>query len=80
MPIEFFFSILWISLDFTESFISLKSSLFGKTSSAFVILFGWYSPGFRYRTKHYLKHSLPSIFWILIKPFLGWSNSFGNFI
>ena len=75
MYIEFFFSILRMSLVFTGNFMFLKSSLFAKSLSAFVIL-----AGFKYLTKHHLNHSLSSVFLILINPFLGWSNSFGNLI
>ena len=35
---------------------------------------------FKCLTKHHLNHSLASVFWILIKLFLGWSNSIGNLI
>ena len=81
MPIElFFFSILWMSLDFTGNFMSLKSSLFAKSLSAFVLLHGWWYAEFNYLTKHHSKHSLSSAFWMLNKPFLGWFNSFGNLI
>ena len=79
MPIDFF-SILWMSLVFTVYFLSLKSSLLAKYLSAFVIPAGLRSAGFEYLTKHHLKHSLSSSFWILINPFAGWSNSFGNLI
>ena len=79
MPMEFFSSILWRSLIVTANF-SLKSSSFAKYLPAFVILAGWWSAGCKYLTKHHLKDSLSSIFWILIKPFLGWSAAFGNLI
>ena len=55
---------------FTGNFMFLKSS--------FLILPGSRSTGFKYLSKHYLKHSISSIFWILINHFLGWSNLFGN--
>ena len=77
---EFFFSILWMSLILTGNLMSLKSSLFAKSLSAFVVLIWLWSAGFKYQTKHHLKQSLSSIFWILLNPFLGWSNSFGNLI
>ena len=75
-----FFSILWMSLILTGNFMSLKSSLFAKSLSDFVVLFGLWSAGFKHLTKHHLKHSKASIFWILINPFPGRSNSLGNFI
>ena len=78
MPIEL--SILWMSLNLTGNFMSLKSSLFSKSLSAFLIILGLWSAGFKNLTKHYLNYSLSSIFWILINPFLGRSNSLGNFI
>ena len=67
MPIEF--SILWIPLEMPL-----------ETLSAFVIILGLWSAGFKNLTKYYLNYSLSSIFWILINPFLGRSNSLGNFI
>ena len=76
MVIKFFFSILCISLTFTGNFMSLKSRFLGKSLSAFVIIAEWWSEGCKYLTKHHLKHSLLSKFWI----YLGWSNSFGNLI
>ena len=77
----FFFLILRMSLVFTGNFMSLKSSLFAKGWSVFVILLGLWSPGFKYLAKHYLKRSLPSVvFWALINLFHGWSNFFGNLI
>ena len=54
-------------------------NIFTKWLSAFVILVGWWSAGFKYLTKDNLKHSLTSIFGILINHFLGCSTSFGNF-
>ena len=80
MPIEFFFSTLQMSLDFTGNYISLKSRFLVKYLSAFIILAGLRSAGFKYLIKHHLKHSLSSVFGILINPFLGWSNSFCNLI
>ena len=73
MAIEFFFSILWISLMLTGH---LTSSI---NLSIFLILAGWWSTECKYITQHHLKHSLLSKFWIIIKPFFGWFNSFGNF-
>ena len=67
-----------MSLIYAGNFMTLKSSLFVKSLSAFVILAGLRSAECKYQIKHHLKHSLPSIFWISIKPFLGWFNSFGN--
>ena len=55
--------------------MSLKSSFLAKSLSAFVILAGWWFAGFKYLTVLHLKHSLSSIFLILINPFLRWSNS-----
>ena len=75
-----FFLIFWISLVFTGNSMSLKSSRFPKSLSAFVTIGRWWSLWFKYLTKHYFKHSLSSAFWILMKPFLVWSNSFGNLI
>ena len=57
-----FFSILCISLTLTGNFMSLKSRLLAKALSAFVILAGLQSAGFKYLTKHHLKDSLSSIF------------------
>ena len=76
---EFFFPFLWKSLILTGNFMYLRSSLFTKSLSAFVILLGLWFAGFKHLTKNHLKHSLSSVFWILIKPSLGWSNSSGNF-
>ena len=78
MPLEFFFSTLWMSLFFTGIFMSLKSGFFTKSLSDFVILAEWWSAGCNYATKHHLKHSLSTTFWILIRPFVRWSNFFGN--
>ena len=84
MPMEFFFffffSILWTSLILTENVTFFKSNLFVKSLSIFVIFLGLWSVGLTHLTKHHLKHSLSSVFWILIKAFLGWSNSSGNLI
>ena len=66
---DFFISILWMPLVFTGNFMSLQSSLFEKSLSAFVILAGSWSAGFKYVTKHYLRHSLSSKYWILINRF-----------
>ena len=83
MAKEFFFSILWISLILTGNVMTLKSGSFSKSLLAFVILAWWWSAGYKYLTKHHLKHlsssSSSSIFSILIKPFLGSSKSIGNF-
>ena len=62
MPMEFFFSILSMSLILTGNFMSLKSSLFAKSLSAFVILLGLWSAGFKCLIKHHLKHSLSTVF------------------
>ena len=75
----FFFNFVNIFY-FTGNFMSLKSSLFEKSLSFFVILAGLRSPGCKYLTKHHLKHPLSSAFQILINPFLGWSDTFANFI
>ena len=56
-------------------FLSLKSSLFEKSLLAFVILVGWWYAQFKYLIK-----VLSLISSILINPFLGLSNSFGNSI
>ena len=76
----FFFSILWTSLILTENVTFFKSNLFVKSLSIFVIFLRLWSVGLTHLTKHHLKHSLSSVFWILIKAFLGWSNSSGNLI
>ena len=76
----FFFSILWTSLILNENVTFFKSNLFVKSLSIFVIFLGLWSVGLTHLTKHHLKHSLSSVFWILIKAFLGWSNSSGNLI
>ena len=75
---EFFFTIVWMSQILTGNFMSLKSSVLANSLSAFVILAGLWSAGFKYLTILYLKHSLSPIFWMLIRPFLGWSNSIGS--
>ena len=67
MLIEIFFSILWMSLFITGNVMSLKSSLFAKYLPAYVILAGLRSARCKYLTKLHIKHSLSSIFWILIK-------------
>ena len=56
------------------------SNILAKYLSAYIILAGGWSAGFKYLTKHHLKHSLSSIFSVLINPFRGWSNSFGNLV
>ena len=48
--------------------------------SAFVILLELEFARFKYMTILILKHSLSSIFWILIKPSLAWFDFLGNFI
>ena len=75
-----FLPILWIILNLTVNFISLKSSLLPKLLSAFVITHRLPSAGDKYPTKHNLKHSLLSIFWISMNPFSAWFKSFGNLI
>ena len=80
MPMELFFSILWMSLTLARNVMSLKSGFLANSLSAFVTLAGWWSAGLKYLTKHHLKYSLSSIFWISINSFLRWSNSFGNLI
>ena len=76
--IIFFYFMLSLSL--TGNFMCLKSSFFAKSLSAFVIILWLWSVGFKYMTKPHLKHSLSSIFWILINRFLGGFNSFSNLI
>ena len=75
-----FFDFLNVS-NFYWKFYAFKIKLFYNIffSSFFILLELWFT-GFKYLTKIHLKHSLLSIFWILIKHFLGWSNSLGNFI
>ena len=80
MAIEFFFSILWISLILTENFMYSKSNSSSNSLSIFLILAGWQSAGCKYLTKHHLKHWSLSKFWVITKPFFGWSNLFGNWI
>ena len=75
----YIFPILWTSLTLTGNSMSLKSGFFAKFSSASVILL-LYFPGFKFLTKHHLKHSLSLMFWILINPFLGWINYFAEFL
>ena len=75
----FFFSNLLMSLILTGN-LSVESNFLAKSMSTIVILDGWWFSGFRYQIKHHSKHSLSSIFWILINPFFGWSNSSPNFI
>ena len=62
MQMDFLFSMLWMFPTLTENFMALKSSFLAKPLSAFVILAGWWSPGFRYLTKHHLKQSLSQYF------------------
>ena len=77
---EFFFSILRISLTLSGNFMPLESNFLAKSQSNFMILLGLWYAGRKYLTKHQLKHSLSSIFLILINPFLGWSDFFDNFM
>ena len=51
MPIEFYSSILWMSLILTGNFISLKSSFLSKSLSVYVILLELWSFGSKYLTK-----------------------------
>ena len=69
-----------MSLTLTRKFMSLKQSFLARSLSIFIIPAGWWSAGFNYLTKNHLKDSLSLVLWILIKPFLGWSNSFSNLI
>ena len=78
MPIEFFFFNFLNVPNFHWAFYVCKIKL--NSLSAFVILFGLWSAGCKYLTKHHSKHLLSSIVWILIKSVLGWFNSFGNSI
>ena len=80
MTIKFFYSILYMSLIFTGTFISLKSSFLVNSLTDFVNFVALQSAGFKCLTILHLNHSLSSIFSILINPFLGWFNSFGNLI
>ena len=70
MVIEFFFLSLWISLILTGDSMYLKSRFLRKSLSPFPILARLWSAGYKYLTKHHLKHSLSLIYWISIKPFL----------
>ena len=56
IPIEFYFSILWMSLAFTGIFMSLKSSLLEKYFSAFVNLAGLRSSACNYLSKQLLRY------------------------
>ena len=58
-----------MSLILTGNFMPLKSSLFAKLLSVFVIFLGSQSGQTPFKTFN-RKH--------LIKPFFGWFNSFGN--
>ena len=69
MPIQFFFSISWISLILTWDFV-FKSSSLAESLSTFLALAGWWSARYKHTIRHQLKHLLSSIFWILIKSFL----------
>ena len=81
MPMKSFcFAILWMFLILIWNFMSLKSSFLAKSLLAFASLAWWWFAGFKHLTIIHLKHSLSSIFWILINPFLGWFNSLDNFI
>ena len=73
-------SILWMSLvcSLYSRFYGFDINLFAKSLSHFVILLKFWSAGFKCLIKHHLKHSLSSLFWILMKPFCGCSFSFGN--
>ena len=68
----------FLSLILKRNFISLKSTSFAKSLSRFLILADLWSAGWKYLTKHHLKHSLSLRFAILIKTFFGWSNSLSN--
>ena len=68
IPIEFTFSILRMSLIFTGNFMSSNSSLFVESLWAFIIFAGLSSYGCNYLTENDLKHSVLSIFWLLIRP------------
>ena len=68
--IKILFSIERTSLILTENVMSLKSSFLVKFLSAFLIIAARWPARYKYLTKHHLNHSLTSIFWILIKPFL----------
>ena len=65
---------------FTGNVMSLKSSFLASSLATFGIIFALWSIGRKYLAKRHLKYSLSSIFWMLIKLFLGWFNSFGNCI
>lgn len=75
-----FFSILQISLILIRKIISLKSNSLGTSLSIFLILAGFLSTRCKYLIKHYFKNFLLPVIWILIKPFLDWSNAFDNLI
>ena len=74
----FFFSFVHIS-NLTGNFMSLKSSFLAKFLLAFVLLLSLWSAGCKYLTKHHLKHSLSSTFWILVSSIFWWTNSLSNF-
>ena len=58
--------------------ISLKPNSLSNILSAFRVLDGLRSVGYKYLTNHHLEHSLSLIFLMLLKPFFGWSNPFGD--
>ena len=67
--------------NFDWKFYFFKIKFFSKIFVRFYVILAdrWFA-GLKYLTKHHLKHSLWSIFLILINPFLGKFNSCGNFI
>ena len=69
-----------MSLTLTGNVMSFKSRPFAKYLSDFVIFPGLLSAGCKNLTKYHFKHSLSSIFRILIETFIGWCNSLGNFV
>ena len=74
---NFFLSISRTSLILTGNFMSLKSSFLAESLPVFLIYSVFLCTWCIYWTKYYLKHSLLSSFWMLIKPFSEW---FGNLI
>ena len=78
IPIEFcFYDFVYIS-NADWQFYVFKINYFCKIFIRFLISPGLRSSGSTCLIKHHLNHLLSSVFWILIKRFLGWSNSFGN--
>ena len=79
MPIQFFFSISWISLILTWDFV-FKSSSLAESLSTFLALAGWWSARYKHTIRHQLKHSFIIDILNINQVFFGWFDSFGNLI